>query len=79
MGVPARKVDAELLTAIRDAEESGEASRPWMMAGYYLSLCQACGEFRGGDCPRFSDREFLTLLLDDGQSCSEWPAIHARG
>lgn len=69
-------VDPSLMHSLQVSEESGEATRPWMWVGLFLTYCQACPNFRGADCPQFPGARFRLMLIDVHSRCSNWVRIH---
>jgi len=70
-----RSVAPSLLRDLQELQESGLASRPWLMAGRYLSLCQACPAFSGSGYPEHP-ADLDVFLCDATRFCDRWPAIH---
>lgn len=66
-----------ILAAIEELESNGLATRPWAMAGLYLSLCQRCELWTGTGCPEVSEEpgKFAEFLVSD-RTCDRWTGLH---
>jgi len=68
-----------LLNAIDELESNGLATRPWVMVGLYLSLCQRCEYWGGAGCVWIDGGPgaFASWLVDAENTCDRWAEIHA--
>ena len=67
-----------ILNAIEEAQTNGLATRPWVIAGLCLGLCQRCEQWMGDGCRRLGleGGPFADWLCDAANWCQVWTERH---